>query len=161
MWLLYRFLLLIFIFLFLCVIIIGRWVLYIINLVNFKYFKNTIMLLECVCQNKKNRKIEGKIECEIYWNLYLSFWIKREIVPVSEKSVYKFQMLRDSRSFYATLVTMLLTSCTRSRVYYVRNYRGRIWASCFIRRENEGRNWRRTKTWTNWAAPTTNRFNCS
>jgi len=35
---------------------------------------------------------------------------------------------------------MLLTSCTRSRVYYVRNYRGReheARASCFIRRENE------------------------
>jgi hypothetical protein len=34
---------------------------------------------------------------------------------------------------------MLLTSCTRSRVYYVRNYRGRARerASCFTRRENE------------------------
>jgi len=83
------------------------------------------MLLECVNQNKKIDKLKVKLNAK-YWNLYLSFWIKREIVSVSEKSVYKFQMLRDSRSFYATLVTMLLTSCTRSRVYYVRNYRGRI-----------------------------------
>lgn len=70
--------------------------------------------------------MESKIECEILEFISFFLWIKKEIAPVSEKSVYKFQMLRDSRSFYATLVTMLLTSCTRSRVYYVRNYRGRI-----------------------------------
>jgi len=101
--------------------------------------------------------------CKIWEFQIFTFGLK-EIAAISQRSVYKFSDVTWLTLFLCNAITMLLTSCTRSRVYYVRNYRGReheARASCFIRRENEAGTDGGQRTWTDRVGPATSRFNCS